>query len=344
MSKKEIASQVLSKTNIYKLILKIRSSLFSEVRILAYHRILDVDDKENYLFDLDLISASISDFKWQMAHVKKYYNPISFKQLIRHYEEKITLPKNPIIITFDDGFADNYYNAYPILKELAIPATIFISTDYIGRSNTFWFDWISFVINRYPGNEIKIDTLNKKIILDDCLIQRRVIGDKFINDLKKLNNNIRLEVMKELQDKYEYLLTDEDDRIRNLSYPLNWDQIIEMSENGIEFGSHTTSHPILTKLKDSDLKDELINSKNILQEKLGKDISILAYPNGLINDYNENVIKITKLAGYKIALTYIAGLNQLKNFDKYQMRRIPIEPKTSRNRFSVTLVMPELFW
>jgi len=344
MSKKEFASRILSETNIYQLILKVRTTLFSEVRILAYHRILDLESREKYPFDYDLISASISDFKWQMKHVKKYYSPISFKHLVEHYESKTTLPKNPIIITFDDGYSDNYYNAYPILKELSIPATIFISTDYIGGDNTFWFDWVSFLVNKYPGHEIKIHSLNENIKLDDNLNKRRHIGAKLINELKKVNNDIRLEVLSELHEKYDYLLANEEDRIRKLSYPLSWEQIIEMSRNGIDFGSHTTSHPILSKLNNNELKNELMDSKEILEEKLGKDISIFAYPNGLSNDYNENVIKNIKLAGYKFALTYIAGANNIKELKRYEIKRIPIEQETSRNRFSTALVVPELFW
>jgi len=344
MSKRENISRIISRAKLDKLALTIRSKLFSEVRILAYHRVFDLYDKEKYPFDLDLVSVSVSEFEWQMSYVKENYNPISFEVLIKCFESNTVLPENPIIVTFDDGYADNYFNAYPVLKKLSIPATIFVSTDYIGQGNTFWFDWVSFIINKCPQSEIVIDELNEKIILDDSSKNRRIIGSRLINRLKRINNNIRLDVLNELQNKYGDILAGEENDIKKLSYPLDWSQIIEMSKNGVEFGTHTASHPILTSLTDTELKNELVKSKCILQEKIGKEILVMAYPNGMIGDYSENVIKMAKTSGYKLALTYIAGCNRLNKLQNYEMKRIPVEPGTSRERFSAALVLPELLW
>ncbi len=86
------------------------------IKILAYHRVMDIDEM-TYNYDEELISASCSDFDWQMDYLNKNYNPISMQGVINCVIGNEKFPKKPIVVTFDDGFIDNYENAFPILKK-----------------------------------------------------------------------------------------------------------------------------------------------------------------------------------------------------------------------------------
>ena len=97
------------------------------VSIIAYHRVKDYDEN-SYAFDKNLINASCEEFEWQIRYIKKYFTPITFSELKDIVESKSDLPKRSIIITFDDGFDDNYNNAFRILNKYSVPATFFIST------------------------------------------------------------------------------------------------------------------------------------------------------------------------------------------------------------------------
>ena len=116
------------------------------LRILAYHRVLDVPAAGDFPFDLELVSASTSAFRQQMAHLRAHWHPISLSAALDCIDAGRALPRRAVVVTFDDGFSDNYTNAYPILQEFAIPACIFVSTGFIDTQQTFWFDRLTQAI------------------------------------------------------------------------------------------------------------------------------------------------------------------------------------------------------
>ena len=111
---------------------------------------------------------------------------------------------------------------------------------------------------------------------------------------------------------------------------LTWDQIKTLSDQGIEFGSHSLTHPNLTKLSDSKLQQEVSDSKNKLEEELNAKVNFFCYPSG---NFDDRVEKIVKAAGYKGALTTLSGYN-VSNKNLYEMRRIRISRNLSLENFS----------
>ena len=123
---------------------------------------------------------------------------------------------------------------------------------------------------------------------------------------------------------------------------LDWKQIIEMQDSFISFGSHTVTHPILSKLTNEELEYELIQSKQSIELNLEQEINSISYPNGNEDSYNKLVISKAKEYGYKIGFTYIPGNNPLPIRDNFTVKRLHIENYTGNNYFKFLLCFPVL--
>lgn len=212
-----------------------------DVPILNYHKV----DILNHA-----LSVSPQEFDEQMEYLHKNgYHTITPDQLMAYLKYGKQLPDKPIMITLDDGYLDNYTNAYPIMKKYDFTATIFIITNLIGQDIRF----------------------------------------------------------------------------------MTWDQIREMQQYGIVFGSHTANHKSLTSLTKEQVATELSESRDEMVRQLGKAPKYFAYPTGT---YNGEIEEMVRTAGYKAAFTIEYGQVGADS-DLYLLQRIPIfkGQKTFRNFF-----------
>lgn len=343
MTKRQLAARVLWISRAYKLIGFFRAVLLTDLQVLTYHRIVDVKDEQTYPFDVELISASTDDFRWQMEYVQRHFNPVSFSQVIRFLDGQETLPRRPIIVTIDDGFDDIYENAFPILKSLGVHATVFISTGYIGQERTFWFDWLAHLILSLPEQVLLIPDLDERLQLARGPESRRDIFYHLVERLKRIPNLRRVGILEELESRHGNSCSKKTSDIMRQSRPLDWHQIKEMAKNGIEFGSHSVTHPILTMLTDDELRYELQASKETLEAKIGSNVDILAYPNGGKRDFDKRVQKAAGAAGYRLGVSSLTGSNALGALQPYVVRRSNVERHTSHSDFACMLALPSMF-
>jgi peptidoglycan/xylan/chitin deacetylase (PgdA/CDA1 family) len=214
------------------------------VPILAYHKVNPNPGKN----DMGL-SITPADFDWEMNYLKDDgFHPVDLGAVIDHFQKGKQLPAKPIVITFDDGYQDNYRYAYPILKKYGLTATIFVITNTVGGINEF--------------------------------------------DFKK--------------------------HIQPQNKMLTWSQIKEMNANGITIGAHTLDHVHLTRINKTEARQQIFESKKILEKELGKDVKYFSYPYG---EYNEAVAQIVKDSGYLAATTTQMGLVQ-SSMNPYMLKRI----------------------
>ncbi len=339
MSKKQLLANLLNKLFPHGMLSSIRAFLKDELIVLAYHRVCDIK-KSQYIYDIELISADSDSFEYQIKYIKKHYNPISMNQLIDYIENKKSLPKKPILITFDDGFDDNYTKAFPILKKYNVPATIFITTSYIGTDKTIWFDHLASLIFLLEKDRLFIKEIGKTYNLSQTKKERGPVMEALCEDLKLIPNTLRESILERLNNEYSSILKNIDNRQSRM---LNWEQIKEMSDSIIDIGSHTVTHSILTKLTDEKIYYELSESKEILEKELGVEIASISYPNGNEDAYNETVINNLNKLNYKIAFTYIAGNNPLPIANKLAIKRLHVENYINKNYFNMLLCMPGIF-
>lgn len=338
MNKKEILANGLYRSRLLAPIRALGQLSHGYLPVLAYHRVLDT--RADFAFDEDLISANRKQFRDQMCYLKEHYTPITFKHLCAANSNSSALPERPVIISFDDGFDDNYYNAFKILEELDIPATFYISTAYIGGKKTFWFDWVVYLIKNHFRGELSLDDKHPALLVTDERNSIVTALAKVLEFLKAVPDKVRLDTIKKLEDR---CAPDDSNRDLHQSQPMSWDQVQEMSQKGMEIGSHSVSHPILSQLTAEQLHEEIVESKRMIEQQLATECVSIAYPVGGDEAYNDQVMQATAAAEYRYGCSYKHGVNYLGDLQAFQLKRLHVEAETSFELFCAMLAAPKLF-
>lgn len=202
--------------------------------------------------------------------------------------------RDNVIITFDDGYRDNYEYAFPILKKFSIPAIFFISTGFIEKQYLMWIDIVSehVRINKLPISE----------------------STKLRTAIKSLPLTERTALVKTLVESDETMLNDS---------PMSWEQIKEMSDAGMIIGDHTINHIICGNETEQYVVTELTNSQKLLQSKTGITPEMFAYPDGNIGNDPVFIEDRLKKLGYKLAFTTKRGVWSSSD-NAFFINRIPI--------------------
>ncbi len=296
----------------------------NSVLILMYHRILRNRAGDSLVQDGMYVNDK--NFEKQLRYLINSYNvvPLETSLNIIKQNEKPDGKKPYCSITFDDGWKDFYENAYNLLKLYRVHATVFLPTDYIGTNNQLWTDVLGMIIPR----------INDKYRHG----YERVVGVNLMKELESLKGSEYIRYEKAIEVLKRYPIEEIDMVIKGLaarwkvsltSQPrsfLTWEEIKEMFKSGfIQYGSHTKSHRLLTRLSENVMRDELIQSKNRLLDEgiVYKSFLPFAYPNG---DHNDRIARLVESAGYSCALTTNKGWNGLGegNVDVYKLKRIGV--------------------
>ena len=259
--------------------------------ILGYHRIAE-ETRDAYES-----CVSPQHFEEQMDMVSRHAHVISLSILVQHLREG-SLPARSVAVTFDDGYADNLYLAKPILEKYSIPATVFMCTGYMGRE--FWWD--------------ELERLVMSSNSDPCALRLEAGSTMFCWDVPATasetdpSRNIFMR-RKFQQALYRFLLSlDADEQYRSINTIRNWSglsevtssfvrslteaELLRLADGGlVEFGAHTRTHPMLPRLSVERQKNEIVSSKQDLEQLLGKLITCFSYPNGRATDVAKRIIQ-----------------------------------------------------
>ncbi len=304
-----------------------------DVRILIYHRVVS----PQRAYDPAYVSATPEQFTRQLDHVARDYDVLSFTDLLDTYNGRQKLPKRPLLITFDDGYADNYTFAFPALKHRNLSAAFFVTTDHIGQRELFWFDKIGFLLQKtreqswtlLDGRTIDLADRNHPSLLKELLLI-----------LKAFPNEMRLAQMRILEE----ATLDGTETIDPINFPMTWDQLREMNDGGMEIYSHTCTHPVLSTLEEEDdIRRELARSKEQIEKRLGNACTVFAYPVGRRTSYDERTLRIVEECGYELACINVSGTNDLTTADKYELYRIPVDDFQNDASFKSLVAQPQWF-
>ena len=245
--------------------------------ILTYHRVYDSSADYEYL------GVSRDVFESHIKFVKDNFKVVSTQEGIDAiYETKSK--EIYAAINLDDGYMDNYTNAFPVLKKYSIPATIFLTTDFIGKNHIFWWDKVfnivTFVKSSRPESGVETDRIDKVLINKN---EDEI--ESFIRDMEK---------------RYGY-------KENHITCPmLGWAEIKEMAGSGISFEAHTKTHKNLCLLKDREVMEELTGSKNAIETGLGKEVIGFSYPFGI---FDQRIKDLVKKAGFRYARANFKSFN-----------------------------------
>lgn len=260
--------------------------------VLNYHRILEHKDP---LLESE---PDIATFRWQMAVLARCFNVLPLHHAIELLA-KGRMPPRAVCITFDDGYRSVHDLALPILKEFGLPATVFVTSGYIGGGN-MWNDRIIEAVQNLPHGQLDLSELGLGAYSLASLGDRKRTVGKLTEASKYLPPKARQDLIKRLD-----ALVGED---LDHALMLTPEMVVNLDRAGIEIGAHTISHPILTSLEDDSSRIEIEGGKKELEAIIGKPVRLFAYPNGKIGkDFDERHTRMARDAGFTAAFTTAIG-------------------------------------
>lgn len=279
-------------------------------RIMMYHR-LNPEGLEG--------GMSVETFRRQMRQIRHYFNPVSLDELVQAHDRGETI-ENAVAITFDDGYHDFLEYAFPILQEEGVPATLFLTTGFTNGDLWLWPDQLRFALENTDVAVVEPPGLGKRLDVNASrLLAWHAIADYCLT----LDNKTKLRFMDQVFDQLEVEMPG---RPPEKYMPLSWDDVRGMVDAGLEIGSHTYSHPILTKLDDSELLAELQNSRREIETQLGVSPKAFCYPNGRRIDFDARIQEAVKKAGYEYALAAYPDRHPLS--DRWAVNRYAANEST----------------
>lgn len=301
--------------------------------VLNYHRIGDPGDS---LFERGLWSASEEQFDRQVRHLVQNFDVVGIDDL-----EHISRRRSGrcVLITFDDGYRDNFELAFPILRSHNATATFFIATGFLDRPRIPWWDDISWMVRSSRRSEIDANPwtiqpvafgrMDRQLAIRQCSYTYRQLGSGETEDY--------LDFLAEATGSGRCPGTLAD------GLWMTWDMVREMDREGMCFGGHTANHPILANLSPEEQNLEFLECRVRLEHELGKQISALSYPNGDPASFNDVTRQMATKHGLRWVFSYYGGYCRPGQFDHFNMPRSAVERNMSLPLFRSLTALPQLF-
>ena len=284
--------------------------------MLLYHRIDDLPS------DPQLLAVTPEHFDQHLQVLQRRYCAQRFADLTEASASR-KVPTNSIVVTVDDGYADNLTNALPLLEKHEIPATVFVTTGIVRERKHFWWDDLARIAlgeHSVPESlEIELDKLHTysfveinnwcgqrstdwNLLCEQDPTPRHRLYREASHFLRGASELERARVLRNLRDWAGLPAATESD-----CNVLSVDELTQLGRSDlIEIGSHTVHHPVLSALSLAAQEVELCESKNYLESLLDREVAGFAYPYGTKADYTSETIAVVKTAGYKSACSNIA--------------------------------------
>jgi peptidoglycan/xylan/chitin deacetylase (PgdA/CDA1 family) len=293
------------------------------LRVLTYHR---VEWGTATPSPSPAITISPDAFSEQMRFIRRRYHPVSVEQVIHAVRTRTGLPRRSVLVTFDDGYEDFRSQAWPVLKELGLPVVLFVPTAYPSNpGNGFWWDRLHHAVmhtSRRDGLETSLGRLSLSTTRG-----REDASARLRAHVKGMQHSDALDWVAAI--------------CRDLGVPpappalLTWDQLRELKKEGVAVGSHTRTHPLLTRVPPEEGRAEVAGALRDLARELGTALPILAYPAGAFDD---RVVQILEEEGYVLAFTTARGVNDLARAHPLKLRRTYLGARSSLSVLRVQLM------
>ena len=276
------------------------------------------------LIILNYHGASEGDLRRHLLYLRRHYRMLHLEEALEELytskgTERVRDRRTPLVLTFDDGYRDNYTHAFALARELRVPITIFLVPGYVESGYPFpWLEGKRLAASTqvgkisFEGRTYQLDQLEERNLLARA-IDFRLRHAKSVAEREAFLEGVRKALA------VPPSVTAEDESM----LPLTWDEIREMEESGwVSFGAHTMHHPMLAYLEDpAEVYREVGQCRTLLEQKLGHPMRIFAYPFGQPEEVGNEGPRAAKTAGYDWVVTTVYGINTPQT-DPHQLHRI----------------------
>ena len=295
----------------------LKNLIFPGAIILMYHRVAEADS------DPWSLCVTPKHFAEQLEVLQKYGNLLHLQQLKKKLDSRQSIHRS-IVITFDDGYVDNLYHAKPLLEKYDVPATVFVTTNNIGKKHEFWWDELDRLLLQ-PAPlphllQLKINHQTYRWELGEVVnyTQAESQRDRYWRMATEDNPTPRHALYRSLYQQLQFLSVYERENLldeirvwanaepigRLTHRSLSAEEILLLESGGlIEIGAHTVTHPFLSELPIALQQNEIQKSKNYLEKILGHSITSFSYPNG---SYTLETTAIVQETGFNCACCSVA--------------------------------------
>jgi peptidoglycan/xylan/chitin deacetylase (PgdA/CDA1 family) len=296
-----------------------------QVAILMYHSVVRTP-----LPVPDWCFLDARSFRGQVVYIKDHFSVLPFSQVVDALKND-AVDRPTAVLTFDDGYQNNYDVAFPVLSELAVPATIFLTTSLIDSGDTVWFCRLNDALTRTKKKSFEW----RKLSFDISDAVKKAQASTTLQALLKQYppyalNSILLEIIEKLDVEAVHAI-----RPGSPYQMLRESAIKAMLKSGlIDIGAHTHTHAILGQLSLEEQRREIEQSLDIVKELTGQPCKFFAYPNGRAQDFNQVSMNLLQSAGVKAAVSTVAGPNDTTT-PRLGLRRYSVGSNTGMAAFQL---------
>ena len=289
--------------------------------VLTYHRVGPADERSDLHPGLRVDPGTFAD---QMALVVRRTDPVSIDDILTAADGGPPLPTRALHITFDDAYECIERHAWPVLKRLGLPATMFVPTSYPDQARTFWWDRLHQAVDAAPGPELTVGDQSWSVAGPD---ERTATFAELRALVVSLPHVDAMALVDEAVAQAGTQMT--------LPATSSWAGLKKMASEGLALGPHSRTHPFLNQIPEADLDEEVAGSLADLQAKVGDAARpVLAYPGG---GNNRAVVAAARRAGIRLAFTTERDVIDPTDADWLRLPRINVGPRATTPTVRVQL-------
>lgn len=309
----------------------LRMPLWNGVLVLGYHRIFDGRPSK---FHPGLYSATVEEFDWQLKLLARRFDLIGPHDVPAAAESR----GRSILLTFDDGYRDNYELAFPLLRRHRLRATFFLTTGFLDRPRVPWWDELAWMVQTSRQEVLAGQQWWSGELRLAPGIQRKAIN--FLNGVYGSLPGNRTEAFLDFCGAEAG--TGRCDPTMGADLWMTWAMAAEMREAGMSIGGHTVNHPVLARLTPDEQRAEIADCRRRIEQQLGIRMHAFAYPLGLPGTFDEHTRAFLEREGVSVAFSFSGGRSS-RSLDRYSVPRANVSIALTRKGFRSVLALPELF-
>lgn len=299
----------------------INNRLGNRAVVLTYHRVIPSNEIADCPSNPGIV-ISTRAFEAQMRVLRRHFRPLSLDRFVSTVVERKTFEPRSCLVTFDDGWRDNFDHALPILERYEMPAVLYLATAFIGTDRTFWQESMTESLLRIRRQRERIAGGPTPPELKPCLAPADDVARAAISRLVASYKGASTGKRERFQAELAKLAGGSPDGDRHF---MDWDEVAAMRRAGVEVGCHGVNHLLLTDDR-TDAAFEVEESRRVLEERFGAPTSSFCYPNG---DYDSDVVEVVRRAGFSVAFSTDRGYVS-KADDPYLLKRNNICEEATR--------------